>query len=365
MGSGKDRKGRVEFMAKRTGQQTEPTEAQWRDLYEAANALRKSACWMWMSDADIFGVQDPASGQKFYCSIMGASDMEFGVVAYRGYQGLKTLLQLLHIEDEIHEAAIDEDLPFVQDALSCTFDDREELDKQDLSVIRSLGLKYRGRNEWPLFRDYTPGLALWYLTGQQCVSLTHILGQALAVAMECKNEGTTDILYGPNDEITLRVARKTADGLVWTSRFMQESEESMESLTIELSDQLLVRKLKQLPTQKRKSWELDRFFLPAAIQDRDRPYYPQMLAIVEHDSGLALSTGIEEEQNDAEEMPADELIDILLKLGSKPRRILVKQTRLFILLEKFCEQLDIEIRLTDQLPKISELRRGFLEFSRR
>lgn len=344
--------------------QSAPTDIEWRDLYAAANALRTSACWMWMENGDIFAVQDPVSRQNYFCSVMGYGGTEFGVVAYRGHNGFKVLQQLLMVEDEIQEAALSEDFMFIQDALSCTFDDREALDKKDLAVIRRLGLKYRGRGEWPLFRDYTPGLVPWFLTGPQCVTLTHILDQAVAVAMECKKSGTADILFGPKDELTLRVARKTASGLEWSSRFMNEQDAKAESLTIELSDQLLVQKLKKLPVQKRKSWELDRFYLPAPIHDRERPCFPEMVAIVDHENGIALSTEIVPSGTPAE-MVADELIDMLLKSGVKPRRILVKQESMAILLEEFCEQIGLELRMTDRLPRISELRQGFLEFSRR
>ncbi len=347
-----------------SAQQAQPTDEQWRDLYAAANALRKSACWIWMEDGDIFAVQDPVSRQNYYCSVMGGGGMEFGVGAYRGHNGFRGLQQLLMIEDESENAALSEDFMFIQDALSCTFNDREALDKKDLAVIRRLGLKYRGRGEWPLFRDYTPGLVPWFLTGPQCVTLTHILGQAVAVALECKKSGMADILFGPKDELTLRVARKTASGLEWSSRFMNEQDARVESLTIELSDQLLVQKLKKLPVQKRKSWDLDRFYLPAPIHDRERPYYPEMVAIVDHETGMALSTEILPPGTPAE-MAADELIDMLLKSAAKPRRILVKQESLAILLEEFCEQIGLELRMTDRLPRISELRQGFLEFSRR
>ena len=183
---------------------------------------------------------------------------------------------------------------FIQDALSCTFDDREDLDKKDLAVIRSLGLKFRGRNEWPCFRDYTPGMIPWFLNGPQCVTLTHVLHQAAQVALECKKAKTTDILFRPDDELLLRVPEKTTDGLAWTSRFMHETEEGMEFAEITLSDELMTQKLKKLPIRKKESWELDQFYLPMPVQDRERPYFPRMLAIVDGE-GIALSAGIDED----------------------------------------------------------------------
>ena len=253
---------------------------------------------------------------------------------------------------------------FLQDSLSCTFDDREALEKKDLEVIRRLGLKYRGRGEWPCFRDHTPGMVPWFLTGSQCVTLTHILEQALVVAMECKKAGNNDILFGPQDELMLRFARKTPDGLKWAARFMEDTEEREESMEIELTDRVLTQKLKKLTVQKRKSWELDRFCLPSPIHDRARPFFPQMVAIADHETGKALNAEMVESDAPIQLM-ADQLIDVLLNSGVKPRRILVKQDKLAILLGNFCEQIGIELRLIKVLPRISELRQGFVEFARR
>ncbi len=352
-------------MAESVDAKEAPTAEQWRDLYASANEFRRAVCWEWVDDAAIFGVQDPEDGQRYYCSIMGRGGTEFGLAAYRGSEGLQLLVKMLEIEDEDEMVEWAEEFMFLQDALTFTLDDRENLEKGDLAVIRSLGLKYRGRGEWPCFRDYTPGLAPWGLTGRQCRTLTHILGQALYVAAECKKAQTTDILFGPDDEIMLRVPRKTAAGLEWASRFLHEQEEQMAYAGITLSDQLLVQKLKKLPPQKKQSLELDQFFLPAAIHDQERPYYPQMLTIIDHADGVALYAGLAEDKNASETLAGDILLDILMKMERKPRRLLVKQQRLFMLLAELCEQIGIEIRFADRLPKSAEFRRGLREFAQR
>lgn len=51
----------------------EPTREEWRQLYEAALAYREHAPWQWLSDADLFGVRDPASGEFGWCSVFGAA----------------------------------------------------------------------------------------------------------------------------------------------------------------------------------------------------------------------------------------------------------------------------------------------------
>ena len=40
--------------------------------------------------------------------------------------------------------------------LQASFEDRGHLQKEDRDVIKKLGLKFRGANSWPMFRNYAP-----------------------------------------------------------------------------------------------------------------------------------------------------------------------------------------------------------------
>ena len=42
--------------------------------------------------------------------------------------------------------------------LQASFEDRNELRDKDRQVIKELGLKFRGRQAWPMFRSYRTGL---------------------------------------------------------------------------------------------------------------------------------------------------------------------------------------------------------------
>ena len=66
--------------------------------------------------------------------------------------------------------------------------DRELLHQEDRNVIRSLGLRYRGRSRWPLFQSAQPGFVPWRLnSGEadfqalslQCITdLTRLVSQS-------------------------------------------------------------------------------------------------------------------------------------------------------------------------------------------
>ena len=50
----------------------DPTLDEWKELYIAADEFRNLQPWTWMSDADLFGVQDPRSREVGYCCVLAA-----------------------------------------------------------------------------------------------------------------------------------------------------------------------------------------------------------------------------------------------------------------------------------------------------
>ena len=102
-----------------------------RALYSAADDFKKSKCWDWMYDNDVFGVMDPESGEIAYCCIMGNGGENFGLAAYLGEVGFRFLHELLSgVTDPS-----DEDNLYHQSSLLCTFDDKNLLDSNDLKLI--------------------------------------------------------------------------------------------------------------------------------------------------------------------------------------------------------------------------------------
>jgi hypothetical protein len=160
-------------------------------LYAAAESFRKLAPWEWMDDDRIFGVKNPETGVIDYCGVLGGLGEVFALVVYEGSEGLQGYLKLL--SGELGEAG-----PHVaeyQRALMASFDDRRDLAPEDLAVIRSLNLKFRGKNSWPLFRHYLPGYLPWFVTAPQARTLANCLEQALDVLPRYRDN--PDLLQDP------------------------------------------------------------------------------------------------------------------------------------------------------------------------
>ena len=48
-----------------------PTNEQWRRLYETAALVKELSPWKWMTEIDVFDVQDPNTEEIGFVSVMG------------------------------------------------------------------------------------------------------------------------------------------------------------------------------------------------------------------------------------------------------------------------------------------------------
>jgi len=247
----------------------------WKRLYEAADDFKKSKCWEWMHDDDVFGVKDPGSGEIAYCCIMGNAGENFGIAACLGEGGFRVLHELLSGAIDPY----DSDYMYQQNSFLCTFEDREILASEDLKLIKELGLKYRGRNQRPCFRHLSPGLYPWFLDAAQCRFLTHILRQALDVALRCKQDKSI-LAHKTPFTYLVRVPETAGDKMVWTDRYLTAEIKPQGYTSFSLNDDLLVKKISKTKTQKSLVFEAGIFFLPAPVREKGRPYYARSIISV-------------------------------------------------------------------------------------
>ncbi|MGH3145873.1 MAG: DUF7309 domain-containing protein, partial [Rubrobacter sp.] len=130
-------------------EETTPGTREWRWLYESAVRIKEVAPWEWMTEADVFGVQSPETGEPGFVSVMGMLGEHYAVSLYLGSEGIHGFLDLQEMGPFADPEALIQ-IPQLQ----ASFEDREELDRRDREVIKELGLKFRGRNAWPMFRSY-------------------------------------------------------------------------------------------------------------------------------------------------------------------------------------------------------------------
>lgn len=333
-----------------TAQQARPCETTWRRLYEAAIAFRETACWNWMSDSDIFGVKDPTTGETGYCCVLGAGGEVLGMAVYPGTPGLEGYLKLLSSET----GPRDPDFLFIHRCLTADFNDRDELDKADRDVIRSLGLKFRGRNAWPQFRSYLPGYFPWYLTEAEARFLALALEQGLYVCLRFRDNPSL-LSSGRGGAYLVRTAGEKEGQLVWEDEWLEPEPFQKERLSFEPLDEARLARIKETLKPHDQIWEGDFFHLNNPVKEEGRPFYPRLFVWADVGSGLLLSQDMKH-PDDPITMLRESLISAAEKNGFLPSEIRVRRQEAYELISPLAASLKLRLIKARALPSIDQFR---------
>jgi hypothetical protein len=249
-----------------------------------------------------------------------------------------------------------------QDPLQAAFGDRDLLSQKDRDVIRELGLKFRGRQAWPVFRSYRPGFFPWYLEAWEARFLTIALGQAVEVALRFKENSS---LLSTSDEQSYltRVPRREGDTFVWEDQVVAVPPGEPETIRIAMDLQALER-VKRLP-KSQLTLEMDFFAMEMPMRDTgDRPIFPYMLLLVDRDSDMILTAELLTPQRGLLQMWGElplKLVYEFERIGVVPKRIAARGPLLIQLLGTLVEELGFEVTSKGRLRSLERAKRFLLQ----
>jgi hypothetical protein len=360
-----------------------------KELCRWARVIGTLAPWEWMEETDLFGVQDPVTGEIGFVSVMGALGEYRAIAVYRGIEGLLGWIDFhsaLELDPELPDAAR---LLLETPHLHVSFSDSALFEKRDRDLLKGVGLKFTGGR--PLFRSSRPGYHPWYVTREEARLLIHTLSQTFIIAERLAEDPDSLVFsedgehatflvrvsheqgsdnhpsgYGTPAEMLGRGPRSAPPGtpeLVWEDRIQKISlrRPQMVPLAIEAA---VLSKLQRL-TQTQLEMEADLFMGPGAVGKRgDRPAAIYMLMLADHESGfifgfeaMAAEQGLAAMYADA----ANRLARFFLKAQLLPKRLMIRSDRLFELLEPLTQKLNIELFRADELPAIEEAAEAIFE----
>ena len=340
--------------------ETAPTTADWKALYQAAIEFQEIEAWTWMYDSDVFGVQDPATGEIGYCCIMGNLGEMFALALYLGSEGLESYMRIASEPPPDPSEAFEELM--LQKCLMASFANREDLSKEDRQVIKRLGLKFRGRNAWPLFRSYRPAYHPWYLTADEARFLTLALQQARDVCLRFQEDPA--LFEPPQDELWfVRAPEETEEGLSWRDAWLEPDLLEEEELPEVSIDELRLARLKKAVQFMDAIWEMDFFLAPSAVQEKkgERPHYPYLTMTVDHKSGFIFGTDLASPEACLAEFPWRFLM-LAEGLKKLPTELWVKKEEAYDLLEPLTSRLGVELYLVDELESLEAARTALGRF---
>jgi len=97
-------------------------------LLTAAQHVSKLAPWEFMSDLELLGLRDDATGELYVASILGTLGTMFAVVGYRNENGLRSIQNIV-ASREMGPQALEE-----MDCLKVEWCRKGELQKNDLET---------------------------------------------------------------------------------------------------------------------------------------------------------------------------------------------------------------------------------------
>ena len=341
----------------------------WRPLYEAADQIKELAPWQWMQESDIFGVQNPETGEIGFVSVMGMLGEHLSIGVYLGADAIHQFWALEDIAGSADEWEMASRL-FVIPQMQASYENRDMVEKEDAGIMRKLKLKYSGRSAYPVFRSIQPGCLPWFLDMDQIPFLTHILEQTLDVAS--RYEEDESLLYpdgvGDDEMYLLRVPSEQDGEIIWRDEITPIPAPIIHNISIDI-DIAAYETLQDVP-RVGNSVEIDLFMLMSPVEEKwsKRPYFPFTLLIVDADSGMILSHDLLSPLPSLDDMyrkVPQKVIDLLLSNNMLPYEIHTQSHVLTTLLSPLFEELDTPVMERPSLPMVNEAKAAmFKHFGR-
>jgi uncharacterized protein DUF6930 len=334
----------------------------WLALYAAAEKFKELAPWQWMYDSDIFGIEDPESGETGYCIVMGNLGEVFALGVYWGKEGFQTYLNLLDAHDGEASEVDREIAGLEQKMLKVEFVNRQYMSKKDLAQVKALGLQFRGANQWVQFREMKPGYHPWYIDGKQAAFLTLALEQALDVTSRFKNNKA--LLQPRNEKMLVRVPVESKNGLEWKDDYRYEPDWEEEEETAPVNPFLVERAKKEL---KRKAGAVcfSLSYMPGGVRGEkgEAPSFAMIGIWILYDSGFIAGFDL---YQPGQLKPSFEqnFFNELFSLGYLPEQLVVNSIKSLEMVKPYTAALGIKLIYAPEYPVFREVIESMSGFMR-
>lgn len=321
----------------------EATLNEWAKLYETVTKIKATEPWKYFWDMDIIYLSD----EDAYISILGRGDEAYGISVYEGKSGFNDF-KILASQDDLNISlmlAI-----YLQNNLNCYWGNREELSKKQHDIVKELGYKYRGRNQWLYFVSMKTGYVLYNFDRDEVIRATEYF-TALLEALEKYISEPEKIDIKPGYMFCYSTKRKKAIC------------KKIDSYDIELPfipltrDEELMEQLNALP-KSRRTVEVDIIPLGAVIDDKkyDRPLNPAMFIIADKKTGIVLANELSKPDKNIFCNLQIVFVEALFDIGL-PQKINVGNNLVGWTLSDLCDELNIKVEYKRNLPAVAQFER--------
>lgn len=317
----------------------------WKELYQVALEIRDLAPWEFLWSENKIAILLPGKEVPVYCNVLGKAGNCYGICVYhtvRGIYGAKWME-----ENNIPQPQRSR----YQECLVYYLGNREHLSARDRRLLSDLGLKFRGKNAWPYFRELEANCLPSELTPELAKLMVAVLRNLFMVVRALK-EGRIACRFD-RGEMLYRVYDEERDG--WRSYADKAVFPSIHYPQATISDELLLERLRRtIFVEDSLEIDLASLGIPAKGKQYSKPYYLRRCIFADHDTG-------EIELNEPF-LPGAQPLDLLVEglvswielYQGRPEEIIVRDEELYVMMAGVCSQLDIPIFIDPQLEVVDQ-----------
>lgn len=323
---------------------------QWKLLYEVAIKFKTLKPWNHLYEMDLTTIVLPDYEEPFFCSTMGKAKECVAIGIYEGFNAIHDFYYIVD-NQQINPTQ------FIryQNNLMCYFGNRDELSSKELKLIKDLGLKFRGENEWIYFRSFKTGYAPYNLNEPQVIQLTLIF-QQLYMALKAFVEGKLKVDF-EGGNILFR--KYNAEIKLWQTCEAPTIIPTRSYNAPYINNEILMAKLIKKETTN-KEIELDTLYLNTIINDKkfERPVLANLLIIADCKSGVIIDQNILSPEEDIIENVLGIFINYVLQCG-KPKTVYVRDEHMRNYLLDLCRRIGVILKVKGKLKEIDKVERSF------
>ena len=324
---------------------TEATLEQWKTLYELTLQLKAMEPWRFFENLDLLAVNLP-DNDPVYISILGKYGLNYGINLYQGNDALLSFLDLVwHEQSGIPKQY----LYFNQDVLCCEFGNREDVPTEQYKVIKSLGYRFRGKNQWVFFSSLKPYFQPYLPDQDEVIKMTQVFEQLIPLV-----ESYINGEYRPdfaNSEILIRKYDQELDE--WSNEVETLQLKGWKATVIEVDPNAEMYQWLETRPMVEAELELDMNFLYSSIHELEdtygRPINPKIILMTDHIDGYILHHELITDPNEEHDTIFKTLLSFFEKFGI-PKAIHFRLPVIGHLLEELSAFLRFELIFSQDLP---------------
>lgn len=322
----------------------EATLEEWKELYDIAIKLKDLKPWEQLLSMDFITIKESEGSEPIMCSIMGAVGECYGIGAYRGEDAIRDFFLMVD-----NSRMPKYQLMRYHNNIMCNYGSREELTTQERNIIKELGLKFRGKNNWIYFRVFESGYDPYMPNKDEVLEFTKILKQTYEAIKALNNGMKIDF---ENDKILMR--RFDSKNNEWINEEEDMSILDGGYIVPILQDQLLIKRLKN-EKKNNSILELDIVYLNTVIKEKgyDKPIIPRLSLLVDKESGMILSQNMIAPDEDEINIIFDAVINYIIQKG-RPKKIIVRDIKIRSILSDLCNKIDVDVLESERLAGIDD-----------